>query len=40
MDMCSLPSMALDTRFQAGMTSYLELMYKDESSGLETIEQT
>ena len=28
MDVYSLPFMALDTRFPAGMTSYLELVYK------------
>ncbi len=32
MDVYSLPSMALDTRFPAGMTSYLELVYKNERS--------
>ncbi|WP_340122358.1 hypothetical protein [Methylobacter svalbardensis] len=39
MDVHSSPSMALDTRFPAGMTSYLGLVYNDERSCVGTRNQ-
>ncbi len=35
MDGLSLPSMALDTRFPAGMTSYWTFVYNDERAAWE-----